>query len=111
MPRFAILEHDHPALHWDLLLEHGPACRTWRLSSPPEASRAIAVEPLPDHRLMYLDYAGPVSGGRGNVTPWDTGCFVWLTATDERVSVRLTGRKWTGRIDLKQTNGVWHLNG
>ncbi len=27
--RFAILNHDHPFLHWDLLLEDGDRCRTW----------------------------------------------------------------------------------
>lgn len=100
MPRYAILEHDHPALHWDLLLEHGSACRTWRLTAPPGDGDAIRAEPLPDHRLAYLDYEGPVSGGRGAVSRWDAGRFVWLRATEECAAVLLEGRRWSGRLEI-----------
>ena len=65
--RFAILRHDHPFLHWDLLLEAGPVALTWRLLRPPLQRELIAAESLPDHRLLYLDYEGPVSGDRGSV--------------------------------------------
>ena len=65
--RFAILRHDHPFLHWDLLLEAGPVALTWRLLRPPLQRELIAAESLPDHRLLYLDYEGPVSGNRGCV--------------------------------------------
>ena len=34
MPRFVILEHDHPSLHWDFILEVGEVLWTWRLSAP-----------------------------------------------------------------------------
>ncbi|MFO1002516.1 MAG: DNA polymerase ligase N-terminal domain-containing protein [Planctomycetaceae bacterium] len=68
MPRrFVILEHDHPFLHWDLLLEEECSARTWRLLRKPCLGEPIAAEPLPDHRLMYLDYEGVVSGDRGSV--------------------------------------------
>ncbi len=77
MPRFVVLEHDHPVLHWDLMLEAGEGLRTWRLASTPFGETwAIAAEPLPDHRLAYLEYEGPVSGNRGHVKRWDTGEFV-----------------------------------
>lgn len=65
--RFAILRHDHPFLHWDLLLEAGPVATTWRLLRPPLDRELIAAELLPDHRLLYLEYEGPVSGNRGCV--------------------------------------------
>src|SRR5437879_2020084 len=42
MRRFVILEHDHPQLHWDLMLEAGPALRTWRLSAPLAAGSFVA---------------------------------------------------------------------
>src|SRR5690348_11647704 len=63
MPRFAILAHDHPAPHWDLFLEAGPVLRSWRLAGPLVVNTPIAAAPAPDHRLVYLDYEGPVSGG------------------------------------------------
>jgi hypothetical protein len=75
MPRFVILEHDHPHLHWDLMLEAGAMLRTWRLAQPPEPGRIVAAEALADHRLLYLDYEGPVSGNRGYVRRWDWGTY------------------------------------
>ena len=76
MPRFVVLEHDHPALHWDLMLEADGALQAWRLAQSPELSAsAIEALALPDHRVIYLDYEGPVSGNRGNVKRWDTGDF------------------------------------
>lgn len=77
MPRFVILTHDHPFLHWDLLLEQEGvgALRAWRLLAEPLSAPTIDAEPLADHRALYLDYEGPVSGGRGHVVRWDTGDY------------------------------------
>jgi hypothetical protein len=101
MPRFVILEHDHPELHWDLMLEAGGVLRTWRLAQPPTAGAAIKAVALGDHRLHYLDYEGPVSGGRGTVTRWDRGTyeeeggvFEWRGAR-VRGRARLDGDYWT----------------
>ena len=70
VPRFVILEHDHPTLHWDFLLEDGEVLRAWRLLAEPGPGAAVAAEPNFDHRRLYLDYEGPVSGGRG-IKPWN----------------------------------------
>ena len=35
MPQFVLLEHDHPELHWDFMLESGDALLTWRLDRIP----------------------------------------------------------------------------
>ena len=67
MPRFVVLEHDHPALHWDLMLEGDGVLRTWRLDAPPEPGKTVRATSSFDHRLIYLDYEGPISGGRGCV--------------------------------------------
>jgi hypothetical protein len=76
MPRrFVILEHDHPFLHWDLLLAEECSARTWRLLRKPCLGEPIAAEPLPDHRLMYLDYEGVVSGDRGSVKRFLAGTY------------------------------------
>src|ERR1700704_2199195 len=81
MPRFVILEHDHPELHWDLMLEVGPVLKTWRLAkAPAEKGERIDAVPVGDHRAFYLDYEGPVSGGRGQVTTWDKGTYESLAA-------------------------------
>lgn len=64
MPRYVILEHDHPTLHWDLMLETGATLRTWRLSTLPASEHSVDATALPDHRSFYLDYEGPLSGNR-----------------------------------------------
>ncbi len=78
--RFAVLRHDHPFLHWDLLLEDGAEAATWRLLRQPVFGEPIAAELLAPHRLMYLSYAGPVSGGRGHVSPLAAGTWQQLPA-------------------------------
>src|SRR5262245_3351063 len=77
MPRYVVLEHDHPELHWDFMLEAGEVLRTWRLAAPPGAEGAIPATAVFDHRPFYLDYEGPVRGGRGFVRRWDAGTFTW----------------------------------
>jgi len=100
MPRFAILTHDHPTLHWDFLLENGAACRTWRLIKAPDTPGEIPAEAIADHRLLYLDYEGPISGDRGTVTQWDAGTFDWLSNDGDRVEVQLAGQRLTGLTRL-----------
>lgn len=102
MPRFVILEHDHPELHWDLMLESSPQLRTWRLAMPPRAGEVIAAAAIGDHRLMYLDYEGSVSGNRGCVVRWDHGTFDWHEQTAESVRVRLRGERLRGELQLRQ---------
>src|SRR5438874_2539346 len=65
MPRFVILEHDWPTRHWDFLLEAGDVLRAWRLLDEPAPGKAVLAEPNFDHRLLYLDFEGALSGNRG----------------------------------------------
>ena len=96
MPRFVILEHDWPAQHWDFLLETGPVLRAWRLLAEPESGKEVPAEPNGDHRLLYLDYEGPLSGNRGRVRRWDAGTFEWVADGPERIEVVLHGAKLVG---------------
>ena|SRR6056297_844391 len=91
--RFVILTHDHPHLHWDLMLEDESVLRTWRLSKPPLDSTMIEAEELPAHRKHYLDYEGPVSGGRGTVTRWDEGTYQLEDDTENHLRVIFSGKK------------------
>ena len=78
MPRFVVLAHDWPSPHWDFLAESGGVLRAWRLLAEPAAGAEVPAEPNADHRLAYLDYEGPVSGGRGRVARWAAGTCEWL---------------------------------
>ena len=72
MARYALLRHtdapdDPSGCHFDLLLEDGDACRTWRLAKVP-ALNGISqpAVPLAPHRLVWLEpRRAAVSGGRG----------------------------------------------
>lgn len=100
MPRFVILEHDWPQLHWDLMLEAGEALRTWRLPSEPRLGASEGELSFP-HRMMYLDYEGPISGGRGSVRRWDAGEFEWENDEPNCIVVRLAGQRLKGRLELR----------
>jgi hypothetical protein len=103
MPRFVVLEHDHPVLHWDLMLEADGVLQTWRLAKPPlPSAAAIEAARLPDHRMMYLDYEGPVSGNRGMVNRWDVGTFeLDVTSTPTTKILNMDGDRVLGRIRLE----------
>ena len=106
MPRFVILEHDWPTLHWDMLLESGAVLRAWRLLAEPAPGRDVPAEPNADHRLFYLDYEGPLSGDRGSVRRWDAGTFEWVEDGTERVVVELHGTKLAGRAVVHFAAGL-----
>ena len=100
MPRYAILEHDWPEKHWDFMLETGPVLQTWKLTGAPKASVNIQAEKSFDHRLTYLDYEGPVSGGRGSVSRWDSGSFETLIEQENRRVIRVQGKRLQGTVEL-----------
>lgn len=107
MPRFVILHHTMPAKsnrpsHWDFMLEEGDILRTWAL--PDEPSRVVnqLATRLPDHRLDYLTYEGPVSNGRGRVAQWDTGLYHTLEETSAGRCVALAGNRLQTTVRLEQ---------
>ena len=107
MPRFAIVRHDDPrGLHWDLLLETGAVLRTWALPQTPEPGVEMAARALPDHRLLYLDYEGPISGGRGAVSVWDRGVYRCRQQSDAELAIELSGGKVRGQATLRRVPGT-----
>ena len=117
MPRFALLEHtaapDDPAgRHYDLLLEAGGSCRTWRLAEIPVADGPpVAAVELPPHRLAWLDHvAGAVSGGRGFARRVDGGACRPLPA-DAAAGLRLAleGGILRGRLAVDAVGAGWQV--
>ncbi|WP_437229111.1 DNA polymerase ligase N-terminal domain-containing protein [Planctomicrobium sp. SH661] len=108
MPRYVILTHDWPFLHWDLMLETGETLRSWRLLSPPISGGRVEAESIPDHRADYLDYEGPVSGGRGAVSRWDEGECEIVVDASARLTIRLSGRKIQGALrECREGDKMW----
>lgn len=105
MNRFAILTHDVPVLHWDLLLESGELCRTWRLAEEPSHGDEIAAEQIADHRQKYLSYEGPVSKNRGNVVRWDSGSYRIILEIEGEIVLNLSGQRFRGECRLCRIAG------
>jgi hypothetical protein len=83
--RFVVLHHTGiPQPHYDLLFEldeNSPLaaarCSQW----PP--SPATQFQRIADHRRIYLEYEGEISGGRGNVKQIASGsCQVEMNGDD-----------------------------
>lgn len=109
--RFVILSHDHPAQHWDLLVEDGESLRAWRLlRRPGNDPDRIPAEPLPPHRLLYLDYEGPVSGNRGTVARVDAGECRMTPDPDGGFEFEFSGSILRGRFTIRAVSAVeWEL--
>ena len=113
MPHYVILQHETTGeMHFDLMLEMGGALKTWSLSQPPLQSVEMDAEALPDHRLAYLDYEGPISGDRGSVTRWDRGTYDVECQSESELIVRLSGEIFTGHATLRRSStaqNLWRL--
>ncbi|HEX2474713.1 MAG TPA: DNA polymerase ligase N-terminal domain-containing protein [Lacipirellulaceae bacterium] len=125
MPRFVLLYHECPpayerASHWDLMLEAGESLRTWALFQLPQEWQAaqsytaslvptctapsteniVGAELLGDHRRDYLEYEGPVSGQRGQVTRIDAGTYETHSESPQHWTIELSGRSLQGTATL-----------
>ena len=108
MPRFVLLEHDHPVLHWDFMLERPEQLTTFRLQQFPTPDTPIPAEPLPDHRKLYLDYEGPVSGNRGTVQRRDAGEYRLQEETTDCIILEIEGQTIRGMVSLStESNTGW----
>jgi len=131
MPRFVLLRHECPPQfekpsHWDFMLEWGAVLRTWELRELPRAwadllgessssesssSDSVNLIPLPDHRLAYLEYEGPLTGGRGSVERCDHGTYEILGESPDQVTVHLEGKFLSGPSRLRRgVEEVWVLD-
>ena len=86
--------------HFDLLLEQNERLITFELQQLPIPGEKIVVRPLPDHRLVYLEYEGPISGDRGHVTQWTSGHYTTIADTDERWILELQSHRLSARLVL-----------
>jgi hypothetical protein len=112
--RFVVLEHRVPtsdlwADHWDVMLETPAGLMTW--ASPPFPDQALdwEVRPLPVHRVIYLEYEGPITGNRGCVKRLDRGEFLVQDRQNNMVLLELAGQRFRGRlrIEVRMAGSVW----
>lgn len=92
--------------HWDLMVENGDSLLTWELKALPEAVTGGQPLPwparrLPDHRCVYLEYEGMLSGGRGQVDRVAGGAADVLTDLHGGWRCRLRSATLVADIALK----------
>ena len=116
--RFSIAKHEMPAnssrhSHFDLFLESEGTLMTWELTSLLTSQNNQVVRRLANHRLVYLDFQGPLSDDRGTVKLVDTGSLEWVTLESERLIGRINGQTTDGKLTLtsegSSINDVWNL--
>ena len=116
--RFSIAKHEMPAnssrhSHFDLFLESEGTLMTWELTSLLTTQNNQVVRRLANHRLVYLDFQGPLSDDRGTVKLVDTGSLEWVTLESERLISRINGQTTDGILTLtsegSSINDVWNL--
>jgi hypothetical protein len=98
--RFVVLEHDWNGVHWDFMLEAGGSLRTWAIDAPIVPWVELPARSLPDHRLIYLTYEGPISDNRGSVRRVAEGTFQAIDWDVDHVRVKLAGDQLVGEVDL-----------
>ncbi len=122
IPRAGVLlKHQTPddASHFDWLLENptqqpgsGPLV-CFRVEIPlnewPDNSPVDLVR-IADHRRLYLDYEGPISGNRGSVTRVCRFTFTATQWSDTEAQLRITTLTQTLDAALQHvTNNRWQL--
>jgi bifunctional non-homologous end joining protein LigD len=108
--RFVIQEHHARRLHWDLRLEHDGVLASWALprgipDSPEHNRLAVHTE---DHPLEYLTFEGEIPAGEygaGRMTVWDRGTYEAEKFREDKVVIKLAGRRVQGRFALFRTEG------
>jgi hypothetical protein len=95
------------------MLRRGAVLITWQMEQSPlelGVGQAIPAKKIKDHRLVYLTYEGPVSGGRGAVTRQDEGTYELLEEGADGWRARFDGRGMRGIYRLRREEGdAWSL--
>ena len=101
-------------MHFDLMLQVGDALATWQLAQLPTSlavGQSLPATQLPDHRLAYLDYEGPVSRGRGSVRIAQAGTWRGERTGPGSWVFSLHGQHVTADFALRQLHGrQWELS-
>ncbi len=111
--RFVVQRHSTSGdVHWDFMLEYGNNLQTYRLDIDPSliAAEPVKAEKIFDHRLEYLTYEGPISGGRGTVGISDRGTFTISRQDERQIELSLAGQALKGEFLLEHiADNQWRL--
>jgi len=101
--RFTLLKHEtEDDVHVDFLLENEQETLwTWRINdveffSQPAENRSISAVRIFDHRKLYLDFEGELSGSRGRVMQIDTGTWQFVRQNKNRLVIETDSHLFSG---------------
>jgi len=86
------------------MLEQADTLAAWRLSADPTGPGAFPIDCLriQDHRKRYLDYEGPISGGRGSVSRVDGGTYDRAGDSRQACTITFHGLRLRGSFRLSR---------
>jgi bifunctional non-homologous end joining protein LigD len=110
--QFVIQKHNATRLHYDLRLERDGVLASWAVprglpTMPGERRLAVRTE---DHPMEYLDFEGWIPKGHygaGEMKIFDRGTFEPLEWKDDKLTIRLHGRRHRGEFHLVKTSTDW----
>ncbi|VVB77366.1 DNA polymerase Ligase (LigD) [uncultured archaeon] len=106
---YSVQEHHASHLHYDLRLERDGVLKSWAVPKgvPEDDSRRLAVE-VEDHPLDYAFFEGKIpegSYGAGTVKLWDRGTYTVINWGDDKIEIKIDGRRIRGAYALVRMNG------
>lgn len=114
-PIYVIQRHHTKKLHFDLRLEINGVLKSWAIPKEPptqENIKRLAVQ-TEDHAIEYSDFEGEIPEGlygAGKVEIWDKGDFELMERSDNKVIVKINGKRLKGiycLIKLKDKNWLF----
>ena len=106
--------------HYDLMLSPPGDGQLWTWAIPINPVHQplpleCKAERLPNHRRIYLDYQGPISGNRGHVQQAALGTFEVVIWSEQQVDVRLwlaesAEHKDSFWVSLTHQPSAWQLS-
>lgn len=104
-PVFVVHEHHARNLHWDLRLEMDGVLKSFAIPKEPPTKpkvKRLAIQ-VEDHELEYADFKGTIPKGlygAGEVKIWDRGTYELLERTDDKIIIKINGKKLKGEYAL-----------
>lgn len=108
--RYVILRHITSHDHYDFMFEKESFLITFSMESylidDFFQGKEVAIHQIADHRLLYLDYEGPINGNRGSVVRVDSGHYFELHHKKATVEYSIEGTKLAGTLEINNIDEI-----
>ncbi len=107
---YVIQKHAASHLHYDLRLEMDGVLKSWAIPKNPPTRKGIkrlAIQ-TEDHPVDYANFKGVIPKGQygaGKVEIWCIGTYELEKRKDDKIIVRIKGKKLSGRYCLIKLKG------